>query len=166
MTPNPSSDPPILAPAASPAAPASAPPELPVAPKLPSFLEAAGEPVETPSDPFPVLRTALASFRAELSEACPEIGRMLSEPLDRVTKPEVTLTFSGPFNAGKSTLLNAALRRPLLPMDELPETGTICRLRPGHPSVCSSRGGQFHYALRRRRRDGWARRLERRSSRA
>jgi predicted GTPase len=131
MTPNPSSDPPILAPAASPAAPASAPPELPVAPKLPSFLEAAGEPVETPSDPFPVLRTALASFRAELSEACPEIGRMLSEPLDRVTKPEVTLTFSGPFNAGKSTLLNAALRRPLLPMDELPETGTICRLRPG-----------------------------------
>jgi len=46
---------------------------------------------------------------------------------------EVRLTFGGHFKSGKSSLLNAALGRAVLPTGALPETGAACWLRPGVP---------------------------------
>ncbi|QYO62664.1 dynamin family protein [Leptolyngbya sp. 7M] len=43
----------------------------------------------------------------------------------------VTLTFGGCFSSGKSTLINALLRRALLPTAKIPETGTLCRIQAG-----------------------------------
>ena len=102
----------------------------PAQPTLP-FLDTAGETEVAPADPFGDLLGELASLGSDLDAASPEIGALLAQALKRVGKTEVQVTFSGHFNAGKSTLLNAALGRSLLPMDELPETGTIWRLRPG-----------------------------------
>lgn len=42
-----------------------------------------------------------------------------------------TVAFGGHFKTGKSTLLNAALGRRVLPAADLPETGAICSLRSG-----------------------------------
>lgn len=43
----------------------------------------------------------------------------------------VTVVFGGHQKAGKSTLVNGAMRRPILSVDELPETGVICRVCTG-----------------------------------
>jgi hypothetical protein len=55
----------------------------------------------------------------------------LAPLLDLQTTPFATITFGGHFKTGKSTLLNAALGRRVLPAADLPETGAICVLRSG-----------------------------------
>ncbi len=66
-----------------------------------------------------------------LSGGQPEIGQALIQAVERWGQSEVALVFGGHFSAGKSCLLNAAIRRSLLPVDDLPETGTLCLLRRG-----------------------------------
>jgi predicted GTPase len=62
-------------------------------------------------------------------------ARMLSEALGRAAahlKPApVRLTVGGHFSSGKSSLVNMVIGNPLLPTDELPETGVPCLLRSG-----------------------------------
>lgn len=55
----------------------------------------------------------------------------LREPIAILKASETRLVFAGHFKSGKSTLLNAALGRALLPTYSLPETGAACLLRAG-----------------------------------
>jgi hypothetical protein len=55
----------------------------------------------------------------------------IREIVSTVERPEATLVFGGHFKAGKSSTLNAALGRTLLPSGRLPETGVICSIRSG-----------------------------------
>lgn len=61
----------------------------------------------------------------------------------RMKRNEVVVAFGGHFSAGKSSMLNLALGRPLLPVDDLPETGACCALRSGDRDevVVTSRDG-------------------------
>jgi hypothetical protein len=49
----------------------------------------------------------------------------------RVGAEDVTVTFGGHFNCGKTTLINALIGRPLLPTSDYPETGVPCRITFG-----------------------------------
>jgi len=63
--------------------------------------------------------------------------------LDRLLKGVVSITFGGHFSSGKSTLINAALGRLLLPTLDYPETGAICAIRAGerdHVEVLTTNG--------------------------
>lgn len=56
---------------------------------------------------------------------------------------KVIVTFGGHFKSGKSSIVNAALGRSILPVDDFPETGAICILRSGErdaAEVYSRRG--------------------------
>lgn len=44
---------------------------------------------------------------------------------------EITIAFGGHQKAGKSTLVNGAMRRTILAVNDLPETGTLCRVTVG-----------------------------------
>ena len=74
---------------------------------------------------------SVTSLIGPTSTEFPEHGKALQTVLDRLNRRLATLTFGGRFKSGKSTLLNAALRRPLLPTRDLPETGSNCHLLAG-----------------------------------
>src|SRR4051794_22014348 len=74
---------------------------------------------------------SIAAIVAALDVEAPAHGRSIRTVHERLNRPMATLTFGGRFKAGKSTLLNAALRRPLLPTRDLPETGSNCHLSAG-----------------------------------
>jgi hypothetical protein len=71
------------------------------------------------------LRTA-AEYVAE-----PATRKRLGLLVRLLQRERVSITFGGHFNSGKSSVINAALGRTFLPMDDLPETGVICVLRAG-----------------------------------
>jgi hypothetical protein len=62
-------------------------------------------------------------------------ARLVTEGLWRAGKHlaprPVRVTFGGYFSSGKSSLLNMLIGDPLLPTDDLPETGVPCLLRSG-----------------------------------
>jgi GTPase Era involved in 16S rRNA processing len=73
------------------------------------------------------------------------IQQQIREMLNRLTCPTVTVTFGGHFSSGKSTLLNAAIQRSLLPTMDFPDTGAICTLRAGtrdHVEIILPHGSQ------------------------
>jgi predicted GTPase len=77
----------------------------------------------------------LEQLRA-LIQAIQKIDLGMLEDLDLLQMVQnwnnnVTLTFGGCFSSGKSTLINALLRRSLLPTAKIPETGTLCRIQAG-----------------------------------
>jgi hypothetical protein len=66
-----------------------------------------------------------------LSEDAPQIAERVRKIVATVLEERVTVGFCGVFNAGKSTLMNAALGRNLMPVGALPESGAICALQSG-----------------------------------
>lgn len=79
----------------------------------------------------------------------------------RLAHPVVTVTFGGWQKSGKSSLVNAAIKRHVLSVDDLPETGTICRITAGnkdaavahkngrtYPVECNPRALRFVTALK------------------
>ena len=77
------------------------------------------------------IEARVQALNVKAASAGVALETVLSEMLSLVTSGETRLVFAGHFKAGKSTLLNAALGRPLLPTDALPETGAACVLRAG-----------------------------------
>lgn len=61
----------------------------------------------------------------------PQLAQMLAPVIQRLESPTAVLIFGGRFKSGKSSLLNAALGRPLLPTKDLAETGVSCHLSFG-----------------------------------
>lgn len=55
----------------------------------------------------------------------------LAQVRDVLDRPSTTLVFGGHFSAGKSSLLNLLLGRPLLPVSDFPETGAACFITAG-----------------------------------
>jgi len=55
----------------------------------------------------------------------------LTLALEITARREATIAFVGHFSSGKSSVLNALMKREVLPVKDLQETGTICRLRSG-----------------------------------
>jgi hypothetical protein len=71
----------------------------------------------------------------------------LSAALSILMSREIRMVFAGHFKSGKSTLLNAALGRPLLPTYSLPETGAACVLRAGEDDAVVVCIGEDRQAL-------------------
>ena len=67
-----------------------------------------------------LLNKGSATLKAEVIEAC-----------DRLQNPTYRLAVFGPFNYGKSTLLNALLGEKTLPMDLIPTTGAAITVKYG-----------------------------------
>jgi tRNA U34 5-carboxymethylaminomethyl modifying GTPase MnmE/TrmE len=59
------------------------------------------------------------------------IGLCIDGILPYLCNKQVKVTFGGHFKTGKSTVVNAALGRAILPVSDYPETGAICLLRSG-----------------------------------
>ncbi len=73
-----------------------------------------------------LLLEAEATLKAEVIEAC-----------DRIHHPTYRIAVFGPFNYGKSTLLNALLGEKTLPMDLVPTTGAAITIKYGpEPRTC------------------------------
>lgn len=70
-----------------------------------------------------------AAIKSEVIEAC-----------DRIYNPTYRVAVFGPFNYGKSTLLNALLGEKTLPMDLVPTTGAAITVKYGaNPRTCITR---------------------------
>ena len=87
-------------------------------------------------------RPAFAQWLAGLAPAVksfavhfPAESKSLLSAMDRLHSPLATVTFGGRFKSGKSSLLNAALQRSLLPTYDLPWTGANCHLMSGAQDV-------------------------------
>ena len=78
---------------------------------------------------------SLADRLANLAEDLPRNGlpgrEIVERARRRLVEPRVSIAFGGLFKAGKSTLINGLLGRPVLPTDALPETGAACGIRSG-----------------------------------
>lgn len=74
---------------------------------------------------------SLGALFAAFGKVFPEHGRRLGEVHQRLRSPVATITFGGRFNAGKSSVINAALGRPLFPTKDLAETGANCHITAG-----------------------------------
>ena len=61
-----------------------------------------------------------AEFSAEIANAD-----------ERLNRTGIIVTFGGWQKSGKSSLVNGALKRSVLSVDDLPETGVICQIRAG-----------------------------------
>ena len=73
-----------------------------------------------------LLDKSRSQIRAEVIEAC-----------DRIHHPAYRVAVFGPFNYGKSTLLNALLGEKTLPMDLVPTTGAAITIKYGpEPYTC------------------------------
>ena len=73
----------------------------------------------------------LDRLAAALTAIDPVAARRLTALRPMLERDHAVLTFGGHFKSGKSTAVNAALARPLLPTDDLPETGVPCHIRAG-----------------------------------
>lgn len=73
----------------------------------------------------PPMRSLLATA------GCRDLTERLRDAVRQVEGGDRQIVFGGHFSSGKSTLLNSLLGRPLLPTDDLPETGVPCVLRSG-----------------------------------
>jgi len=73
-----------------------------------------------------LLTTSQSALKEEILEAC-----------DRIHHPTYRVAVFGPFNYGKSTLLNALLGEKTLPMDLVPTTGAAITVKYGaNPRTC------------------------------
>lgn len=89
------------------------------------------EPHGATGDPSEALASRLESLEVRL-RAAGHPGEAIVERCRRhLARPRARIAFGGLFKAGKSTLLNGLLGRPVLPTDELPETGAVCAVCPG-----------------------------------
>lgn len=75
-----------------------------------------------------LLDSEQAGLKAEIVEAC---DRVASPTENRVYNPTYRIAVFGPFNYGKSTLLNALLGEKTLPMDLVPTTGAAITVKYG-----------------------------------
>ncbi len=82
-----------------------------------------------------LLEQKVSSECAELLRLAPNLRDEIEQRQRQITAPEARLAFTGRFKVGKSTMVNAALCRSLLPMNDLPETGVVCHLRAGTRDV-------------------------------
>jgi Dynamin family len=73
----------------------------------------------------------LGALGARLREHAPEVGQRIQLVARAIEQEQVTVNFGGVFKAGKSTMINAALGRAILPVDDVPETGAVCCLLAG-----------------------------------
>jgi hypothetical protein len=76
-----------------------------------------------------------------------ETRRRLGSLVRVLRRERVSITFGGHFNSGKSSVINAALGRSLLPMDDLPETGVMCVLRAGNDDRAEARHGEDKWTI-------------------
>lgn len=76
-----------------------------------------------------------------------ETRRRLGSLVRVLRRERVSITFGGHFNSGKSSVINAALGRSLLPMDDLPETGVMCVLRAGENDQAEARHGDRKWTI-------------------
>lgn len=91
-------------------------------------MQASTAPIETLSDQLiSVLRRAAGLLPPSQSELKAEV----IETCDRCYFPVYRVVVFGPFNYGKSTLLNALLGQKALPMDLVPTTGTAITIKYG-----------------------------------
>jgi Dynamin family len=74
---------------------------------------------------------SLPPLLESLTVLLPEQARAARDAIMRVQMRVATVTFGGRFKSGKSSLVNAALGRRLLPTKDLPETGANCYLMHG-----------------------------------
>ena len=85
-------------------------------------------PLEPPCSPS--TQTRWRRSTEVLADDLESYSKDWADDLDRaqaeLVEPTVTLTFGGHFKSGKSSLMNEALGRPVLPVDDLPETGAVC----------------------------------------
>jgi len=77
----------------------------------------------------------LVALSAQLQERTPELGQRIRAIARTLEQQQITVNFGGVFKAGKSTMINAALGRDILPVDDVPETGAVCCLLPGTEDV-------------------------------
>ena len=77
------------------------------------------------------LTDEIVAVTASLLDRAPELAQRLRRTANALGQDQITLNFGGVFKAGKSTMINAALGRNILPVDDVPETGAICCLLPG-----------------------------------
>ncbi|HLJ56945.1 MAG TPA: dynamin family protein, partial [Chthonomonadaceae bacterium] len=87
------------------------------------------EPV--PAAPYNAWLRELRALANEAAGRDAEVHDALAPLVDVQATPFATVAFGGHFKTGKSTLLNAALGRRVLPAADLPETGAICVLKSG-----------------------------------
>lgn len=80
---------------------------------------------------FDALVRDLQAFTHSDATVGSELQNWLPSMIERLTDPQVTITFGGHFSSGKSMLIDALLGRQLLPVNDYPETGSICVLRRG-----------------------------------
>ncbi|MEL6777839.1 MAG: dynamin family protein [Cyanobacteria bacterium J06597_16] len=66
-----------------------------------------------------------------LDDTCAELKANVVEACDRINNPTYRVAVFGPFNYGKSTLLNALLGEKTLPMDLVPTTGAAITVKYG-----------------------------------
>lgn len=76
-------------------------------------------------------------------ESLNEVQSRIGEAVNILTNPKVNIVFGGHFKAGKSTILNTLLKRSILPIGDLPETGVGCVISSGSNDrvVASGRSG-------------------------
>jgi len=86
----------------------------------------------------PVPQRRVDQLVRSLKEICqrawtvaPSVSGSIDRQLALLGQGNVVITFGGHFKSGKSTVINAALHRLIMPMDDLPETGAICVLTFG-----------------------------------
>ncbi|MFB6888185.1 dynamin family protein [Kitasatospora sp. NPDC056327] len=94
-------------------------PPRPPAPPVPSA------PLELPVE----LARGLAHHHGSAYRALVRSG--LEEAAAALARPTATVVFGGHFSAGKSSVLNLLIGRPLLPVSDFPETGVACVIRRG-----------------------------------
>ncbi|MEO1131425.1 MAG: dynamin family protein [Cyanobacteria bacterium J06639_1] len=85
-------------------------------------------------DAISQLRQALVAATTELDErqeSDARLDRDIRAACARAAASASQIAVFGPFNHGKSTLLNALLGQPLLPMDLIPTTGAAIRVKYG-----------------------------------
>ena len=77
----------------------------------------------------------LAGTLKELADRSAALDPYVHTCIERILlyllNKRVTVTFGGHFKAGKTTVVNAALGRAILPVSDYPETGAICLLQSG-----------------------------------
>ncbi|MEO0867680.1 MAG: dynamin family protein [Cyanobacteria bacterium J06642_11] len=81
--------------------------------------------------------TALRKAVGLLDSNHAELKRQVLQQCDRIANPTLRMTVFGPFNYGKSTLLNALLGDKTLPIDLVPTTGAAITVNYGpHLTSC------------------------------
>ena len=84
-----------------------------------------------PPEPVDDLIRQIAGSAKQASAELREVAVTLEGIIRQIEEQQVTVNFGGVFKAGKSTMINAAVGRPILPVDDLPDTGAICCLLAG-----------------------------------